>query len=249
MHSRGLGRSVRPLLNRVTADVLFGAWRWAGGLAGTAGHRSRHARRFGAVGEGTAFAFPPGASMGERWIRVGARTLVGPDVVLSAGMWPDEALDVPRGWVISIGQGCSIGRGSSFIGRVGIEVGDDVTIAPGVYVTDHNHDYAHPRVPIGHQWVVEAPVRIGSGSWLGVGAVVLPGADIGEHVAVAAGSVVRGRIPDRSVVAGAPARVVRRWDEAAGAWDPPLPDGREIGIAPPGWLPDVPLDSQEPEVR
>jgi len=58
---------------------------------------------------------------------------------------------------------------------------------------------------------VEASVRIGSGSWLGANVVVLPGTDIGEHVIVAAGAVVRGVIPDRCVVAGVPARVVRRW--------------------------------------
>ncbi len=45
------------------------------------------------------------------------------------------------------------------------------------------------------QWPTEAAVRIGSGSWLGANVVVLPGAQIGEHVVVAAGAVVRGVIP------------------------------------------------------
>jgi len=58
---------------------------------------------------------------------------------------------------------------------------------------------------------VEAAVRIGSGSWLGANVVVLPGTTIGEHVVVAAGAVVRGDIPDHCVVAGVPARIVRRW--------------------------------------
>ena len=70
--------------------------------------------------------------------------------------------------------------------------------------------------PIGRQWPTEAPVRIGSGSWLGANAVILPGAQIGEHVVVAAGAVVRGGVPDRCVVAGVPARIVKRWVEGAG---------------------------------
>jgi acetyltransferase-like isoleucine patch superfamily enzyme len=53
-------------------------------------------------------------------------------------------------------------------------------------------------------------VRIGDGSWLGHGTVVLPGATIGRHVVIGANSVVRGDIPDFTVAAGNPARVLRR---------------------------------------
>jgi acetyltransferase-like isoleucine patch superfamily enzyme len=65
-------------------------------------------------------------------------------------------------------------------------------------------------------------VSIGAGSWLGAGAIVLPGSQIGRNVVIAAGSVVRGDIPDRCVVAGVPARIVRQhteagWGPAAGA--------------------------------
>ena len=68
-----------------------------------------------------------------------------------------------------------------------------------------------PDQPIGIQNPVEAPVRIGSGSWLGANAIVLPGSTIGEHVVVAAGAVVRGEIPDHCVVAGVPAKIIRRY--------------------------------------
>jgi hypothetical protein len=64
-------------------------------------------------------------------------------------------------------------------------------------------------------------VEIGPGCWIGTGAVVLPGARIGRNVVVAAGAVVRGTVPDHAVVAGAPARVVRRWTPETG-WQPPL---------------------------
>jgi acetyltransferase-like isoleucine patch superfamily enzyme len=56
----------------------------------------------------------------------------------------------------------------------------------------------------------ERAVRIGDGSWLGFGSVVLPGADIGRHVVIGANSVVTGTIPDYSVAVGAPAKVIRR---------------------------------------
>jgi len=179
--------------------------------------------------------------MGERWIRIGADTLLGPGVVLSAGMWPDEPLDPPAGWAVRIGDRCNIGRHTALVGRVGIDVGDDVTLGPAVYVTDHNHDYSEPDLPISRQWVVENRVTIGAGSWVGTGAVILPGTQLGRQVAVAASSVVRGVVPDRCVVAGAPAVVVRRWDELAGGWDPPLAGAQAAAAdhAPRGWYDHV----------
>ena len=53
-------------------------------------------------------------------------------------------------------------------------------------------------------------MSIGAGTWIGHGSIVLPGAKIGRNVVVAAGSVVRGEIPDHAVVAGVPAKVIRR---------------------------------------
>jgi acetyltransferase-like isoleucine patch superfamily enzyme len=75
-------------------------------------------------------------------------------------------------------------------------------------------------VPIGRQFAAPRPVEIGAGSWLGHGSIVLPGARIGRHVVIGAGSVVTGVIPDFSVAVGVPARVVRRYDPAdpAAGW-------------------------------
>ncbi|MSY06616.1 MAG: acyltransferase, partial [Actinobacteria bacterium] len=69
---------------------------------------------------------------------------------------------------------------------------------------------------IGHQFAPPRPVSIGAGSWLGHGTIVLPGAHIGEHVVIGAGSVVTGVIPDRCVAVGNPARVIRRWEPGSG---------------------------------
>ena len=63
-------------------------------------------------------------------------------------------------------------------------------------------------------------MSIGDGSWLGYGTVVLPGANIGKHVAVGANSVVAGTLPDYSVAVGSPARVVKQWTEERG-WHKP----------------------------
>ena len=75
-----------------------------------------------------------------------------------------------------------------------------------VYITDQNHGYDDLTRPISVQVMPERPVRIGDGSWLGHGTVVLPGATIGRHVVIGANSVVRGEIPDFCVAAGNPAQ-------------------------------------------
>ena len=61
-----------------------------------------------------------------------------------------------------------------------------------------------------------SPVRIGSGSWLGTGVVILPGTTLGKNVVVGAGAVVRGRFPDHCVIAGVPAQIVRRYVPGSG---------------------------------
>src|SRR5260370_7493315 len=163
-------------------------------------------QRFAAFGRGSMAAFPPGSVFGERWITVGEDTLLGAFVSLSAGMVPGQDLGpVP---VLQIGDRCVIGRGSHVVAHHSLVIGDDVFTGPYVYITDQNHGYADPDVPIGRQLPVNAAVRIGSGSWLGAGAVVLPGACIGRNVVIAAGSVVRGTVPDPGGVAGLPAQSV-----------------------------------------
>jgi acetyltransferase-like isoleucine patch superfamily enzyme len=140
--------------------------------------------------------------------------MIGPYVSLSAGMAPGQQMVSDP--VVSIGDRTLIGRGSHIVGHFCIEIGDDIQTGPYVYITDQNHvyndpDVPDPDVPIGAQWPVESSVHIGSGSWLGTGVVVLPGSRIGRNVAVGAGSVVTGELPDHCVAVGSPAKVVKRY--------------------------------------
>jgi acetyltransferase-like isoleucine patch superfamily enzyme len=146
--------------------------------------------------------------MNERYIHIGRATMIGPSVTLSAGMVPGQTCVTDP--VVSIGDRCLIGRGSGIVGHLRIEVGDDVWTGHNVYITDQNHGYSDPTVPVSRQVMPERPVCVGSGSWLGFGTVVLPGASIGEHVVIGANSVVTGVIPSYTVAAGSPARVIKQ---------------------------------------
>jgi acetyltransferase-like isoleucine patch superfamily enzyme len=206
---RGLGRA----LGRRTGDGMQAAYAWAQRV-GAIGPRSRRARRFGAFGEGSAILFPVTTLFGERYVRIGSGTIIGSHVALSAGVSPGHEL--ARETVVSIGDRCLIGRGSGIVGHESITIGDDVFTGHHVYITDANHGYEDLTVPIGRQFAGPRPVEIGPGSWLGHGSVVLPGARIGAHVVIGAGSVVTGEIPDHCVAVGTPARVVRRHDPGRG---------------------------------
>lgn len=199
---------IRRLVNR----SIHATWdwvQWHGAIApGTAA-----AETFGSMGAGSCISFPPGSHMGTRSVHIGAGALIGRHCTLSVGYTPDD--DVPeRGLVI--GERCVIGARSVLTAHTSIVLGDDVWLGQDVFVSDASHGYQDPETPIGHQFGDHLPVTIGSGSWIGHGAIILPGATIGRNVVVAAGAVVRGQVEDHAVVAGVPARVVRRLEAGVG---------------------------------
>ena len=220
-------RSARLVGRQIVAQALRTAWERAA-VAGAIAPGDRRARQFAAFGDGSLVAFPQGTIYNEGYIHLGAGTMVGPHVSLTAGMAPGQ--DMPTFPVIRIGDRCVIGRGSHVVAHWSVDIGDDVQTGPYVYITDQNHAYDDPATPIGRQWPVERPVSIGKGSWIGAHAIVLPGANVGCHVVVAAGAVVRGGVPDHCVVAGVPARVVRRWSAVTGWVD--VPDRESAATAP-----------------
>ena len=211
-----LKRQVEGKRNELVWRAVHWGWRefQRAGVVTADTPAGRAFRRFGA---GSIMAFPAGAVFGEGWIEIGEGTLIGALVSLSAGLVPGH--DLGPDSVLRIGDRCVLGRGSHIVAHQSVDIGDDVWAGPYVYITDQNHGYQDPDTPIGRQQPVNRPVTIGSGSWLGAGAIVLPGARIGRNVVIAAGSVVRGEVPDRCVVAGVPARIVR--ERADDGWRPP----------------------------
>ena len=84
-----------------------------------------------------------------------------------------------------------------------IEIGDNVTIAPKVHVLCHD---ASTKMYLGYTKI--GRVTIGDNVFIGAESVVLPGVTIGSNVIVGANSTVTHNIPDNTVVAGSPARVI-----------------------------------------
>lgn len=107
-----------------------------------------------------------------------------------------------------LGEYVFVGRGSEFDVLQKITVGDHTVIAPGCFITDHNHGLA-PDSRIDQQISKASPVQIGNDVWLGAKVVVVAGVKIGDGAVVGANSVVTRDVPPMAVVAGSPARLLR----------------------------------------
>lgn len=94
--------------------------------------------------------------------------------------------------------------------KVQIVIEDYALIGSGVHVYVSNHEFRDVERPIffqGHGEVI--PVTIKKGCWIGANSIILPGVEVGENSVVAAGSIVTKNVPDNTVVAGCPAKLVK----------------------------------------
>ena len=90
----------------------------------------------------------------------------------------------------------------------GVEIGNHVFIGPNVGIYTANHPADVKRREKGYEWAL--PVKIGDKVWIGGGVTILPGVTIGDNSVIGAGSVVTKDIPDWSIAAGNPCRVIRK---------------------------------------
>lgn len=109
---------------------------------------------------------------------------------------------------VTIGENTRIGIHCTVIGPVSI--GNHVNLAQGITVTALNHNFEDASRRIDEQGINTKPVVIGDDVWIGANAVILPGVTIGRHSVVAAGAVVTKDVPDYSLVAGIPAKVIKQ---------------------------------------
>jgi acetyltransferase-like isoleucine patch superfamily enzyme len=134
-------------------------------------------------------------------LEVGANALLEPNVWITA---PGDAR-------VRIGTGTFLNMGVMIAAQELVEIGDHCMLANGCFVSDSSHRYEDPDTPITWQgFESKGPTRVGDNCWLGAHAVVTSGVTIGERCVVGAGSVVTKDVEPYSIVAGAPAKLIRR---------------------------------------
>lgn len=112
---------------------------------------------------------------------------------------------------IEFGDRVFVNSGAVILSFDRISIGDDVAIASEVFITDSDN---HPTAD---RPMRQAPVTVGDGSWIATRAMVLAGVTIGARSVVAAGALVIDDVPDDTLVAGIPARPVRKLTYPPGA--------------------------------
>jgi acetyltransferase-like isoleucine patch superfamily enzyme len=162
-------------------------------------------------------------------IHIGDDVWLGPGALLApATNFPSEPL-FPPGMAadfqqvfdprITIGNRVTSTGGLILGAHQDITIEDDVMFAANVMISDALHGYETANVPYKYQPMGNiAPILIKRGCWIGQNVVILPGVTIGEYTIIGANSVVTANIAARSIAYGAPARVVKRWDDTAQAW-------------------------------
>lgn len=166
------------------------------------------------MGAGT-FVSPFIQCVGLECVSLGDRSVISRNTrLLALKAYGSQAFDpqINIGKDVSIGFGCTL----SCINR--IEIGHHVTIGDNVYIADSHHDYRDPELGVLQQPLLPGQVSIGQGAWVGYGAFVAGNVSLGEHSVVGANSVVTRSVPAYTVVAGVPAKPVRRFSHELGQW-------------------------------
>jgi acetyltransferase-like isoleucine patch superfamily enzyme len=116
---------------------------------------------------------------------------------------------------IRIGNFVSIGPFCFFACKSRIEIGSNVSIGSGAHFMAGGHVSDDPDTPIIHQARSAKGITIEDGAWVGTGAIILDGVNVGRNSIVGAGAVVSKDVPAWTVVLGNPARVVQKRKETA----------------------------------
>jgi len=118
---------------------------------------------------------------------------------------------------VKIGERTIIGIGNVIIGPV--EIGNNVMFAQNIVVSGLNHGYEDVTIPPSEQKVTTKQIIISDDVWIGANSVITAGVTIGKHSVVGGGSVVTKNVPDYTVVAGNPARIIKQYNFESKTWE------------------------------
>ena len=133
--------------------------------------------------------------------------LTGKPIDDTFGMFPPFYTDCGKN--ITIGKRVFINFGCKFQDQGGIFIDDDALIGHNTMIATLNHNFK----PSDRGSMFSAPVKIGKKVWVGSNSTILPGVTIGDNSIIGAGSVVTKDVPPNTIVAGVPAKIIKKIPE------------------------------------
>lgn len=110
----------------------------------------------------------------------------------ACGQGRGDTFLIAAGGRIAVGEHVYMGPGCYVASMDAVTIGDYCKIGPNCSITDHDHDFRGNM----ESDYIKAPITIGEHTWIGANCTIVKGAQIGAHCVIAAGSVVRGTVPD-----------------------------------------------------
>jgi len=124
-----------------------------------------------------------------------------------------------------IGENCEIGDNVHIVALEKVEIGNNVLMASKIFISDTNHgcykgeNQDSPDIAPNDRKLVTFPVKIGNNVWIGENAVILAGSEIGNGCIVGANAVVSGKFGNNLIIAGIPAKEIKKWCEKKKSWE------------------------------
>ena len=107
-----------------------------------------------------------------------------------------------------IGDGTTIGQCCHIIASDELSIGSNCMFSAFIYISDCNHTYI-PGANVNETALEIKKTTIGNGCFIGIGARIMPGVTLGNGCVVGANAVVTHDVPERAVVAGVPAKIIK----------------------------------------
>lgn len=120
---------------------------------------------------------------------------------------------------IKICENTSIGQNFHITSQGNLTIGKDTTILGNVFMTNIDHDYQEIGVHILKQKHIVKDTIIGENCFIGYGASIQAGTVLGKQCVVGTNAVVRGEFPDYCVIAGVPAKIIKKYNKDTKVWE------------------------------
>ena len=123
-------------------------------------------------------------------------------------VWIEPPFHCDYGWNIEIGENFYSNHNLVILDPAKVTFGDNVLIGPncGFYTAGHPLNIEERNKGLEYA----KPIAVGNNVWFGGNVAVMPGVTIGDNCTIAAGSIVTKDIPDNSLAAGVPCKVIRK---------------------------------------